>query len=382
MSLFFFLVFLLSALVVFHAYIGYPLTLLALSRLKKYTLHKEYFFPSVTHIIAAYNEEPRIKAKLENTLRIDYPPEKLQIIVASDGSTDATNAIVNEFASDRLHLLAIASHNGKEFAQKEAVAMASGEIIVFSDVSTHLKSDAIREIVANFSDNSIGCVSSTDKIIEEGESGQAGEGMYVVYEMWVRKLESRVNSLVGLSGSFFAARRELCANLSPTMDSDFNTLLSAIKAGHRGIIDPQAIGYYKNIDDPQREYLRKIRTVLRGITVFVSNLDCLNVLRYGLFSYQYFSHKLIKWLVPLFLATAFLSNLALIFFNPFFIGLLGLQTLFYFFAISPIIFKFTGYPALIRAPHFFILSNAAIAMAWVKYLKGERILSWKPSDRK
>ena len=205
-----------------------------------------------------------------------------------------------------VELHAIPERGGKENAQKEAIKKSRGDILVFTDVATILDPTGVEQIVSNFADPCVGCVSSEDQVI--GKDGKpSGEGFYVRYEMWLRRLESRVNSLVGLSGSFFAARKTVCQDLSEDLDSDFRILLTSVKNGLRGVSDPLAIGYYRDISDQKREFERKVRTVLRGLTVFFKNTEYLNVFEYGIFSYQYFCHKLLRWLVPLFLITAFIS---------------------------------------------------------------------------
>ena len=196
--------------------------------------------PSVSYIITAYNEEKRIKEKIENSLGQDYPKEKLEIIVASDCSSDGTDEIVRSFEENGIKLVRAPERKGKENAQKHAVDAANGEILVFSDVATVLKPDGISNIVRNFSDPAIGCVSSEDKFVDK-DGNVSGEGAYVKYEMFLRKLESKVNTLVGLSGSFFAARRQVCENWATDLQSDFNTLLNSVKLGLRGISDPNSI---------------------------------------------------------------------------------------------------------------------------------------------
>ena len=186
------LIFAVSLFLIFHAYFGYPLSLLLLRR-KPAT--KAPFEPHATLIITASNEERRIKDKLENTLTLDYPGEKLQVLVASDGSTDGTNEIVRSYAGHGIDLLAFPERRGKESAQKDAVQRATGEVIIFSDVATRIDPHGLREIIANFADPTVGCVSSTDRVI--GRDGKpCGEGFYVRYEMWLRDLESQVNSII------------------------------------------------------------------------------------------------------------------------------------------------------------------------------------------
>ncbi|MFV9645052.1 MAG: glycosyltransferase family 2 protein [Desulfobacterales bacterium] len=265
-----------------------------------------YQLPSVSFIITAYNEEKRIKQKIENSLTQDYPKEKLEIIIASDCSSDKTDEIVRSFEDKGIKLVRAPERKGKENAQKHAVDAASGEILVFSDVATILRPNAITNIVKNFSDPTIGCVSSEDKFIDK-DGNVSGEGAYVKHEMFLRKLESKVNTLVGLSGSFFAARREICKDWAIDLQSDFNTLLNSIKLGLKGISDPNSIGYYQNIADEKKEFNRKARTVLRGISVLMRNFSLLNPIKYGLFSWQLFSHKLCRWFVPFFLIIAFMA---------------------------------------------------------------------------
>ena len=223
----------------------------------QFTIHNSPL-PSVSFIITAYNEEVRIKQKIENSLAQDYPKDKLEIIIASDCSSDKTDEIVKSFKDKGIKLVRAPERKGKENAQKHAVDAAGGEILVFSDVATILKPNAISNIVDNFKDPAIGCVSSEDKFIDK-DGNVSGEGAYVKYEMFLRKLESKVNTLVGLSGSFFAARREVCKNWAIDLQSDFNTLLNSIKLGLKGVSDPKSIGYYENIADEKKEFNRKTR---------------------------------------------------------------------------------------------------------------------------
>ena len=366
---------------IFFAYFGYPLTLAALRTFMGLSVKKAPILPNVTFIITAYNEENRIRQKLENSLLLDYPKEKLQIIVTSDGSTDGTNAIVREYSTKKIELVAVQERKGKENAQNEALKIARGEIIVFSDVATNLDVSGIKEIVANFADPSIGCVSSEDRMIEEqGPAG--GEGVYVKYEMWLRGLESGINSLVGLSGSFFAARKEVCRDFSPKMQSDFRTLLSSMRKGMRGVSDPKAIGYYHDITDKSREFNRKVRTVIRGLTVFFNNLEFLNVFEFGIFSYQYFCHKLLRWLVPFFLIIAFASNAILAFKGGLLLYGFLAHLLFYLFALVGIAGgKKTPSNIAVKISRFFVIVNASILVAWIKYLRGDRLTMWDPSTR-
>ena len=385
---------------IFYAYFGYPLCLLIISVFKRsnHQDHNElpaidYELLSVSFIITAYNEEVRIKQKIENSLAQDYPKGKLEIIIASDCSSDGTDEIVKSFKDQGVKLVRAPERKGKENAQKHAVDAAVGEIIVFSDVATILKSNAISNIVDNFKDALIGCVSSEDKFIDK-DGNVSGEGAYVKYEMFLRKLESKINTLVGLSGSFFAARREVCKNWAIDLQSDFNTLLNSIKLGLKGISDPNSIGYYQNIADEKKEFNRKVRTVLRGISVLMRNLSLLNPFKYSLFSWQLFSHKLCRWFVPFFLIIAFISNAAIMFSSIFFAFTFLLQVAFYLLAFSYYRYQIENaaksyqlramssyLSAISKLCYFFITVNVSILVAWWKYLKGERATFWEPSKR-
>jgi len=373
-----FVVFILSVFMVFYGYFGYPLSLLLLRVFRKNGKIRRRLDVSVTLIITAYNEEKKIKEKIENTLKLEYPESKLQIIVASDGSTDATNNIVRSYEKHGVELLKIISRGGKENAQKEAVIHARGEIIIFSDVATILEPQGLIEIISSFADPSVGCVSSEDRLIEQ-DGKSFGEGFYVRYEMWLRHLESQVNSIVGLSGSFFAARKEVCQDFSRDVQSDFRTLLNSMKLGLRGVSDPKAIGSYLNIADEKQEFERKVRTVLRGLTVFFKHLEFLNFFQYGLFSYQFFCHKLLRWLVPFFLIAALISNVILVFTSGFCLFMLAGQLAFYGIGIYGCITQ--SLSGVLKTPMFFMVVNAAIAVAWWKYLAGNRVVFWEPSAR-
>lgn len=296
-----------SLALIFYAYAGYPLALLIISLFRRRRVLRKPITPLISFIIPVHNEERRIEEKIENTLHQDYPRDKLQIIVASDCSQDKTDEIVGSYASRGILLVRLRERRGKESAQQQALQHATGEILVFSDAATILPRDAVSQMVQNFADPTVGCVSSVDRYID-ADGSISGEGAYVRYEMFLRHLETQINTLVGLSGSFFAARREVCRNWATDLQSDFNTLLNAVRLGLRGVSDPQTVGYYKTIADERKEYERKIRTVLRGISVFMRSLPMLNPFRYKLFAWQLLSHKLGRWLVPFAMISAFLSN--------------------------------------------------------------------------
>jgi len=375
------IVFWLAVALIVYAYAGYPLVLGAVALLRTRPVAKADVTPQVTFIITAYNEEKRIAEKLENTLKLPYPHDRLEILVASDCSSDRTDEIVRSYAARGVRLVRAPARRGKEAAQKLAVDAAQGEVLVFSDVATVLPEDALLSIVKNFHDPSVGCVSSVDRFIDR-DGRPSGEGAYVRYEMFLRSLETRVNSLVGLSGSFFAARRDVCrAAWSEDLQSDFNTVLNSMRMGLRGVADPDSVGYYLNIADERKEYERKVRTVLRGISVFMRSLALVNPFRHTVFAWQLLSHKLCRWLVPFAMVVALAANAALVLVSPVYLVLLLLQVMFYTVAVGGLLWKPLLSLSPVRLAAYFVLVNASIMQAWLRYWSGERLVVWEPSKR-
>jgi glycosyltransferase involved in cell wall biosynthesis len=360
---------------ILYAWAGYPLLLMALAPIADRQVAKRRMTPPATFVITAYNEEERLRAKIDNTLAQDYPASLLEIVVASDCSTDRTDDIAREY-DGCVRLVRARERRGKEAAQQLALESASGEILIFSDVATALAPTAVTSIVANFADPSVGCVSSIDRFVD-AQGRLSGEGAYVRYEMWLRGLETRVRSLVGLSGSFFAARRSVCRTWPADRQSEFSAALTAVDLGLRAVLDPDTAGYYRDLADDTRELHRKTRTVVRGLGVLARNVRMLNPLRYGIFAWQLASHKLCRWLVPMAMIAAAVSNGVLLWRSPVYVATLAAQIAFYAAGAIGIRTRI----AALRIPSFLMVSNAAILIAWWRFASGERMTSWTPSRR-
>jgi cellulose synthase/poly-beta-1,6-N-acetylglucosamine synthase-like glycosyltransferase len=327
--------------------------------------------PYLSIIITAHNEESRIREKIENTLRLEYPQQLLEIIIASDGSTDNTNKIIQEYSCKGISFVCPIKRLGKENAQKEAIDIAKGDVLVFSDVATKIPENSLRLLARYFSE---------DRLIST-KGAIAGESIYVKYEMWLRQQESKLAGLIGLSGSFFAARKEICSNWDVSSPSDFNTALNCKKFNLRAITAPDVLGYYPDLKDSSKEYNRKIRTVIRGMTALAKHPEIINPFKYRLFSFQVFSHKLMRWIEPWFLLGLFITNFALISESVFFLMLLVLQVLFYGIAIlTHYNYELQKY-RLIKIIYFFVQANLALMDASLKFLTGQRMTTWKPSSR-
>lgn len=378
------LLFLFGLICSVYSYFIYPLILLLVDRLSAKRFQPVITdldrLPEVSLIITAYNEKSRIRSKLENSLEIIYPEGQLEIIVASDCSDDGTDDVVKEYSDKGVVLVRADEHLGKEYAQKCAVEKVSGEIIVFSDVATEIPPDAIRNLIRYYRDPLTGAISSEDRFISQ-EGHIVGEGMYVMYEMWLRNLESGNGGLVGLSGSFFSCRREVTELWDVHSPSDLNTAINCARLGLKAITAPDVLGYYKDLSDPGKEYKRKVRTVLRGMTGLGRHLDAMNPFKFGLFGYQMLSHKLMRWLVPVFLFTTLVLNLVIAGKNSVYMALLLLQIIFYVIGLAAHFMTITRKNALIRLIYFFLQVNIAIAHAGVLFITGKKMAVWQPSQR-
>lgn len=368
-----------SVFFVWYAYAGYPACLLLFARFRRRTPQRAAIVPKVSFIITARNEAKRITPKLENTLAQDYPADRFEIIVASDCSDDGTDDIVRSYRTRGVRLIRADERRGKEHAQRLAVEAAWGEVLVFSDVATMLDSDGTRQMVKSFNDPSVGCVSSVDRMIDD-QGQPKGEGAYVRYEMRLRQLETEIGSLVGLSGSLFAARKEVCRPWPVDVPSDFTIVFNAISRGLRGVSDPQAPGYYRDLADPSREYTRKVRTIVRGLSGLRKHWTLLNPFRYGVFAWQLFSHKLCRWLVPFALVVFMLSNVVLAADSNFFRLVVVGQVAFYLLAVLAIRWP-AGVLKPCRPAGFFLLANVSILHAWFRFASGRTVVAWTPSER-
>ena len=349
-------------------------------RYKRSQTPESSLIPNITVIITAHNEESRIREKIINTLALDYPRESLEILIASDASTDATDAIVGEFKQQGIGLVRADERKGKEYAQLHAIRAAKGDILVFSDVATEIREGALKLIASRFADPKIGAISSEDSFITE-DGSIAGEGAYVKYEMWLRKLESEVYSLVGLSGSFFAARSCICKEWDINIPSDFNTALNCARKGYVAVTDKDIVGYYKDIKNKKGEYSRKLRTVIRGISAVMSKPDVLNPFQFGFFAFEVWSHKIMRWLVPWFLLALLVSNTFLISAHPIYLLIMILQLIFYSLVLAGAVIPKLRDKTAIKIPFYFIEVNAAIAHATIAYIFGKRVTVWTPSKR-
>ena len=336
--------------------------------------------PTLSVIVAAHNEASRIREKLENLLALPYDGER-EILVASDASTDGTDQIVREYSARGVALVRNDKHEGKEAAQQRAILRARGELLVFSDVATQMKGDVLTRIADHFRDVRIGAISSTDAFLDR-DGRSSGEGAYVRYEMLVRRLESKVGSLVGLSGSFFAVRAAICRKYWATnVPSDFMAAVNCVRSGYRAISAEDVVGYYQDLKDPAKEYARKVRTVVRGMRAIAETPTILNPRSYGLFALQIWSHKVMRWLAPWFLLPLFGVTIALLSHALIYQVAFALQLAFYgLFATGVLSHSARRLPP-VRVPYYFCMANIAVMHAALDFVRGKSVITWVPSER-
>ncbi len=372
------LIFWLSIFGIFYAYFGYPLLLAILVKLiaQPVSIRNRNYTPRISVLVPVHNEIAVIESKLENTLALEYPVECVEFLFISDGSMDGTNELIMEYESDSIKLIKVIERKGKANALNIGLSKASHDIIVFSDASILLEKEALKEIVNPFQDRQIGCVSGEDHIKESG-----GEGLYGQYELWLRNLESKVYSVVGASGSFYAQRKDLCENFGEGLAPDFLSVMNTVEAGYRAITEPRAIGYMTSVKSTGDEFNRKVRTLVRGMSALFVKRKLLNPLKYGFFTVELISHKLFRWLVPMFLITAFVSNTYLSGSNFYFL-VFWMQITFYTLAILAFYKVVSLQKSIIgKVALYFTMVNISIFIAWIRYFCGIRQEVWSPSKR-
>lgn len=365
-----------------YSYFIYPAILWLLNSIngsESSSLDEKEHLDSMSLIITVHNESKRIREKIENSLLLDSSALK-EIIIASDHSDDGTDEIVLEYADRGVRLVRADQRLGKEYAQLCAIKESNNDIVVFSDVATRIPEDALTKMQMYFSNPDVGAVSSEDRFVSR-DGAIAGEGAYVRYEMWLRKMESNLSGLVGLSGSFFAARKDVCQEWDIESPSDFNTALNCASLGMRAVTAPDVLGYYKDLSDSSKEYQRKVRTALRGMVALLRHPEVLNPLNFGGFAFQVWSHKVMRWAVPWLLIFLFLGNFFLLPNNAIYYMTLFGQLLFYGIALTAHFYSPLKDFAAAKIIYFFVQVNIALAESFISLLIGKKMTVWKPSAR-
>ncbi len=373
------IVFWLSIAALFYTYIGYPIFVYLVSFFFPRKINKSAFEPNVTVLITAYNEEKDIRSKLENTLQIDYPKEKLEILVASDGSTDKTDAIVREFSAQGIKLFHQKGRVGKTVTQNNAVEQSSGEIILFSDATTMYRRDVLNAMLPNLADETVGCVAGKLIYIDSAESG-VGQGAksYWNYETFIKENESRACSLIGASGCLYAVRKSAYKPMYPEACSDFLIATVLYEQGLRTVYEPTAICTEETNKNTDKEMKMRVRVILQTFTDLWRNRSMLNPFKSGFYAVELISHKVFRYAVPIFLILSLFSSFILALHSSFFTIIFALQIGFYLMALIAWFLERIGKSfGLLAIPLYFVLTNVASLIGFYKFLRGERSARWE-----
>ncbi len=341
-------------------------------------------WPTVSISVPAYNEEAQIEELIRSLLALDYPKDRLQIVVTSDGSSDRTEEIVRGYADRGIELLRTPERGGKNKAENYAATHLTGEIVVNTDASIRIAPDAIKPLVAVFADPKIGCASGRDvSVSSEEDTANEGESGYVGYEMAIRDLETRVSGIVGASGCFYAIRSELHRlPLPESLSRDFAAALHTREHGFRPVSVSRAVCYVPRTTSLRKEYRRKVRTITRGMQTLWHKRRLMNPLRYGWFSWMLVSHKVCRWALPWAAIAAGLALLALAPKSP-------LAAALAFAGILVLVLAAIGWrraedesvPKVFSVPAYLVAGNLAAAHAFVRAVAGARDALWEPTRR-
>lgn len=375
-----------AAALVVYTFAGYPLLLGVLGALRRArpAVPRGGELPTLSITVPAYNEERQIGPTLDALLSLRYPPDRRQILVVSDASSDRTDEIVRSYASKGVELLRLDERHGKTAAELAARPLLRGDIILNTDASVRLHPDAALRLVETFADPAVGVASGRDISVARSDGdANVGESGYVGYEMWVRRLETRAGGIVGSSGCLYAIRRSLhMVPLPDGLSRDFGSALIAREAGFLAISVDSALCYVPRTSSLHREFGRKVRTVSRGLRTLHHKRHLMNPLRHGRFAWMLASHKLCRWLLPWALLLGLVSALILAPSSPwaFAAGLAGLATL----ALAGIGWRRPQdrpLPRLLAIPSYFVIGNVATLVAWFRVLRGRVDAVWEPTRR-
>jgi cellulose synthase/poly-beta-1,6-N-acetylglucosamine synthase-like glycosyltransferase len=370
-----------------YTYFGYPALLWLIGRLSARPVPDEEGveeWPTVSISVPAYNEEQQIEELIKSLLALDYPRDRLQILVISDASSDATDEIVRRYEAEGIGLLRLEARGGKTKAENAAAPHLTGDIIINTDASIRIAPDAVKPLVAAFQDERIGCASGRDVSVGSAEeAGNVGESGYVGYEMAVRDLETRVSGIVGASGCFYAIRSHLHRlPLPESLSRDFAAALHTREHGYRPVSVSRSVCYVPRTTSLRKEYRRKVRTITRGMRTLGHKRALLNPFRFGWFSWMLLSHKICRWALPWGAVAAGLAIAVLAWESMLAAGVLGA-------GVAVLVLAAIGWrksedeavPKLFSVPAYLVVGNAAAAHAFLRAVVGMKDALWEPTRR-
>jgi cellulose synthase/poly-beta-1,6-N-acetylglucosamine synthase-like glycosyltransferase len=368
--------------VLLYVYVLYPVLISVLAARFGTPVKRGDRLPMVTIIVTVYNEEKSMRAKCDNLAGLNYPAELVQILVVSDASSDSTEQIAASYEARRVHVLRVEGRLGKTACQNAAAAVAEGKILVFTDATTRLQTDALRYLVEDFADPAVGCVGGCLAYVSDVENvtGRGGE-TYWSYELRLRAAESLLGNLIGVSGCLYAVRKSAYRPVDPALISDFVIAMNMREQGLRTVLAPNAMCFEATLERGSLELSMRVRVALRSLNAIIRERRFLNPLRYGAFAWQLWSHKVLRYASPLLWIGALASNLLLVHenFRSAYLVLLAGQTA--MLAAGTVGFVLQGSRrdlGVFGKPYYFLLTNVAALLATLRYVRGERMVTWNP----
>jgi len=364
------------------AYAGYPLLTIAVGTMRNRTVRSADNSPSVSVLIAAYNEADRIAERIENVLGSDYPHERIEVIIASDGSTDATAAIGHNHGDPRVKVLEL-PRRGKIAALDDAVRLARGEILIFSDANTVFHREALRALVRGFADEEVGGVVGHTyyRVSDNAPASGRGEDLYWRYDTRMKEMESRSGSVVSAHGGLYAIRKALYRKPAETsVTDDFAISTAVIAEGRRLVFEPAALAYEIPAPEDGGEFARRVRLMTRGLRAVMLRRSLLNPFAHGYYSVSLFTRKVLRRLVPLALPVLLVTSAVLATHHVMYALAFAGQVAFYTLAAVGFLARRTsaGRWRCLYIPFFYCMANAAATLALLKFLRGDRISLWQP----
>ncbi len=366
---------------VLYTYVIYPSIMIILpKRRKTASLDPSVeYFPSVSVIIAAYNEESIINERIKNLYELEYPEGKIEFIIGSDGSDDHTNEILRSFTLPNLHIEYFPVRRGKANVINDLINKANGGLIIFSDANTMYEKKTIYSLVKHFNYPSVGAVCGDLRLYTNiTTASEVGESWYWRYENFLKRMESNFSTLIGATGAVYAIRKSLYKPLptSKTVMDDFLIPLEIVKKGFRVVYEPDAVAYENAAGTVSREFRRKVRigaANFNGISEFISLLHP----RYGFVAFALLSHKIIRWFVPFLLLGVFIASVVLSLTSEFYLWLLFAQLGFIIFGLLGFILeKFKLNIGILSFPYYFIVMNLALFIGFFRFLRGNQKPTW------
>lgn len=372
------LIFWLAALVLVYVYAGYPLLLAILGLAIRQRPCRPDYFPRISVLIAAYNEQDVIENKIRQTLSLDYPHDKLEVLVLSDCSTDATDGIVSSYPDPRVRLLRTPERRGKTHAQNLGAQQARGEVLVFSDATAIYHPDALRYLASNYQDPDVGAVSGRYKYFDPaGESPTGlGSAAFWNYENFIKMMQSRISTITGCCGCIYSVRKAAYSALPDDVISDLVQPLRVIEKGYTVRFEDRALAYEESTKSTAEEFAMRVRVITRAMRGLLSVPALLQPWRSGWVAFQLWSHKVLRWMVPLFLMILFISNLGLLD-APVYQLVLAAQLFFYAAALLNLLLPLHLRWKPLGLPLYFCTLNAAALTGMIELCRGRKYVTWQ-----